>query len=184
MELSRRISAGAALFIALGCAASSGAPANRGRTETVTIDVPGAASSRLVLRDDPSGSSVVVAVPAARAWTAVPAAYNALPIPIVALDTTSRSIRGVASAYRQFLRNPVSRFVDCGTTLVGPNADTYRVELRISSQVVPVSDTSSSIHTRVEASGTGSVGAVNCSTTGSLERLVNTQVVELLGTTP
>ena len=124
---------------------------------------------------------MLLAVPASRVWTALSPAYNALPIPIVAFDSTTRSIRGAANAYRQFLRNPVSRFVDCGTTLVGPNADTYRVELRVESQVVAVTDTTSSIQTRVDASGTGSVGRVGCSTTGSLERLVNNQVAELLG---
>jgi hypothetical protein len=133
-----------------------------------------------VLRNDPQAASVVLAVPAARSWAALAPAYNALSIPIVGYDSTTRTIAGAASAYRQFQRSPVSRFVDCGSTLVGPNADTHRVELRIQTRVVPESDTSSTLSTRVDASGTGSVGAVNCATTGALEKLVNDQVTTLL----
>ena len=146
----------------------------------MVIEVPGSATSRLVLRDDPQSATLVLAVSAANAWSVLAPAYNALPIPIVAFDSATRSIRGAVSAYRQFLRNPVSRFVDCGTTLVGPNADTHRVDLRIQTQVVAESDTSSSVNTRVEASGTGSTGGVNCSTTGALEHLINEQVKTLL----
>ena len=123
---------------------------------------------------------MVLAVPAAQTWSAVASAYNALNIPIVAFDSTTRTISGAASAFRQFHKTPVSRFVDCGSTLVGPNADTHRVDLRIETRVVSESDTSSTVRTRVDATGSGSTGAVNCATTGSLEKLVNDQVTTLL----
>lgn len=181
MRLTGRIYLAPMLAVALGCAAT-GSP-TRGRPETVTIEVPAAATSRVVLRDDPSGSTMVLAVPAARAWTAVPAAYNVLPIPVVAFDSTRRTIQGSASAYRSFLRSSVSRFVDCGTTIVGPSADSYRVQISVESQVEALSDSTSSLQTRVDASAAGGSGTIHCSTTGSLERLVNNQVAELLGQT-
>jgi hypothetical protein len=182
MHLSGRIFLAPSLAVGLGCA-TSGTP-TRGQPQTVTIEVPDAATSRVVLRDDPSGSTLELAVPAARAWTAVPAAYNVLPIPVVAFDSTRRTIQGSASAYRRFLRSSVSRFVDCGSTIVGPSADSYRVQLSVESQVEALSDTTSSLHTRVDASAAGGSGTIHCSTTGSLERLVNSQVAELLGQQP
>src|SRR5690349_6973492 len=173
MHVSSQIRLAPILLIALGCASSSPSrPGNKGGAETVTIDVPGANTSRVVVRRDDSGATLVLAVPAARAWAAVPAAYNALSIPIVALDTSARSIESVTSGYRQFLHNPVSRFVDCGSTITGPNADTYRVQFTIDSQLVPLTDSTSTLRTRVDASGASSVGATaRCSTTGSLEAL-------------
>ena len=123
---------------------------------------------------------MVLALPAARTWSALASAYNVLNIPIVAYDSTTRTISGATSAYRQFHKSPVSRFVDCGSTLVGPNADTHRVELRLETRVVPESDSSSTLRTRLDASGTGSTSAVNCATTGALEKLVNDQVTTLL----
>jgi hypothetical protein len=104
-----------------------------------------------------------------------------LPIPVVAFDSTRRTIQGSAKAYRQFLRSSVSRFVDCGSTIVGPSADSYRVQIDVESQVKALSDSTSSLHTRVDANAAGGSGTIHCSTTGSLERLVNDQVKALLG---
>jgi hypothetical protein len=172
------------LFFAVGCASTTNPSANtRPRAETVTIDVPNAPSSRVVIRDDPASTTAALTVSPAQAWAAVPSAFAALGIPIVTLDSTHRFVRGAASAYHQFQRSPLSRFFDCGTTLVGPTADTYHLQLVIESQVDSVSDAASVVHTRVGATGSGSGGSVRCSTTGSLERLINDQVKALLGNT-
>jgi hypothetical protein len=181
MRLTRKIEL-VVLFFAVGCASTSNPGANtRPRAETVTIDVPNAPSSRVVIRDDPASTTASLTVSPAQAWAAVPSAFAALGIPVVMLDSTHRFVRGAASAYHQFQRSPVSRFLDCGSTLVGPTADTYHIQLIIESQVDSVSDAAAVVRTRVGATGSGSGGTVRCSTTGSLERLVNDQVKALLG---
>lgn len=171
----------AVFLTAVGCAPSTPRPNTRPRAETVTIDVPNAPSSRVTIRDDPSGSTAALAVSPAQAWTALPAAFTALGIPLATIDSTRRFVRGAATAYHQFQRSQVSRFVDCGSSLVGPNADAYHVQLVIESQIDSVSAAGSTIRTHVDATGSGSGATVRCSTTGSLERLINTQVRTLLG---
>jgi hypothetical protein len=183
MHLAGKLPIVALLFAASACASSTPRPSTKPRAETVTIDVPNAPSSRLTIRDDPSGSTAALTVSAAQAWTALPAAYNALGIPLATVDSTQRFTRGAAMAYHQFQRSQVSRFVDCGSSLVGPNADAYHVQLVIESQIDSVSAASSAVRTHVDATGSGSGATVRCSTTGSLERLINDQVKALLGIT-
>ncbi|HJQ52439.1 MAG TPA: hypothetical protein VJ825_01235 [Gemmatimonadaceae bacterium] len=181
MHLAGKLPKVALLFAAFACAPATPRPNTKPRAETVTIDVPNAPSSRLTIRDDPSGSTAALTVSAAQAWTALPAAFNALGIPIAAMDSAGRFVRGATTAYHQFQRSQVSRFVDCGSSLVGPNADAYHVQLVIESQIDSVSASSSTVRTHVDATGSGSGATVRCSTTGSLERLINDQIKALLG---
>jgi hypothetical protein len=147
--------------------------------ETVSIESP-TASSNVTLRSDVSGTTVSFDESAAKVWAAVPAAYRALGIPLQSVDDNGRSAQGSVLAYRQFLRSPVSRFVDCGTTLVGPSADTYHVQIQIESSVDSLTPSTSRLHTRVDATGAGSGTTVRCSTSGSVERLIADQVKELV----
>lgn len=181
MHLAGKLPIVALLFAGMGCAPSTPRPNTKPRAETVTIDVPNAPSSRMTIRDDPSGSTAALTVSPAQAWAALPAAFNALGIPLAAVDTTQRFVRGAATAYRQFQRKSVSSFVECGSSLVGPNADAYHVQLVIESQIDSVGTASSTVRTHVDATGSGSGATVRCSTTGSLERLINDQVKALLG---
>src|SRR5690242_17778703 len=102
----------------MACATPATRPATASGGQNVVIDVPGSATSRLVIRNDPDAASVLLAVPAGRTWAALSTAYSALNIPIVGFDSTTHTITGATSAFREFLRSPVSRFVDCGSTLV------------------------------------------------------------------
>jgi hypothetical protein len=182
MRLSDVAGRGVMLVLLAGaCAPPAGAPPTPARQpETISIESP-TSSASVILRRDPSESSVSFALPASRVWAAVPSAYNALPIPIQAIDSLRRYIQGAAPAYRQFLRTPVSRFVDCGTTLVGPSADTYHLQIAIETRVDSLGPSTSSLSTHITATGSGSGGTARCATTGSLEKLVETQVEELLG---
>lgn len=140
-----------------------------------------AGSEDVHLRPDLSASRASLEFAAGRVWGALPTAYKVLPIPIDALDSARRSISGSALIYRQFLRRPVSDFVDCGSTIVGPSADTYNVRVRIQSRVDSLTSSTSSLSTRVEAMGSSHGGTtVRCTSSGALERLVSDQVKELL----
>ena len=63
---------------------------------------------------------------------------------------------------------------------MGPSADTYHVQIQIESSVDSLTASTSRLHTRVDAHGTGSGTTVRCSTSGSLERLIADQVKELV----
>ncbi len=165
----------------LGCASPSGGAPSRGdRVENVSIESQTSTQS-ITLRPDVYVASASMEFPANKVWEALPTAYNALPIPIEAVDSAHRFILGSGQAYRQFLRSPVSRFVDCGSTIVGPSADSYNVRLRIQTHVDSVTASTSDLRTQVEATGSSSGGAVRCTSNGVLERMISDQVKELLG---
>lgn len=165
---------------AVACATpSGGGSAGQDRVETVSITSE-SGSREFKLRPDVSGSRTTLEFGASQVWAVVPTAYKVLPIPVDAVDSARRFISGSAVAQRQFLRRPVSMFVDCGSTIVGPSADSYNVRLRIQSQVDSLTASTSSLRTWVEATGASSGGTVRCASSGELERLVGEQVRELL----
>ena len=147
--------------------------------ETVSVESQ-TATANITLHPERSESRKTLDFSPTRVWATLPAAYQALPLPIDGLDNTRRSISGTANPYRQFLGSPVSRFVDCGSTIVGPSADSYTVHLRVRSEVDSVGAASSGVTTSVDATGNSSGSIVRCTSTGLIERMVNDQVEALL----
>jgi hypothetical protein len=169
------------LTVGVACASPSGGASSRGDpVESVSVESQ-TATQNITLRPDVSASRSSIEAPAKKVWAALPTAYSALPIPLEAIDSAHHFVVGSALAYREFLRSPVSQFVDCGSTIMGPSADSYNVRLRVQTQVDSVSASSSALRTWVEATGSSSGGAVRCSSTGRLERMIGDQVKALLG---
>ena len=118
---------------------------------------------------------------AATVWGAVPRAYAALEIPLEGIDTGHRFLVGVVFVRRAFANKPLSYYVNCGSTLVGPNANTYNVRLHLQTQVDSVGPSASSVRTILNATGASDGGiTVRCSSTGDVERLIVARVKELL----
>jgi hypothetical protein len=68
------------------------------------------------------------------------------------MDPTRREIGNPTYKVRSRLgRTPLSRFIDCGSTQLGPSADNYDVVLTVVARVQAEGDGASSVHTRVEA---------------------------------
>ena len=108
---------------------------------------------------------------AADAWQAVPRVYADLSIAVESLDPAHRLLSGVASARRVFAIRPLSRLVDCGSTLMGPNADSYNVRLHLQIQVDSTGPAESRVRTLVTSTASSDGGlTVRCSSTGELER--------------
>ena len=173
------------LIMVVGCTPPPGGSAPQpDRVETVSIESQ-SASNDIKLRSDISESRSAFEFPASRVWAALPSAYNVLPLPITGIDSAHRFIRGSTLVQREFLRNRLSSFVDCGSTILGQSADSYTVSLRFQSQVDSVSPTSSALRTRIDATGSSGGGsAVRCISSGELERMIREQVKELLGSSP
>lgn len=149
------------------------------RVENVSIESP-SRTREYQLRPDVSESRAALEFGADQVWAALPTAYNVLPIPVDGIDSTRRFISGSVLAHRQFLRRPVSQFVDCGSTIVGPSADSYSVSIRIQTKVDSLTSSTSTLRTWVEATGRSNTGTVRCTSSGEFERLVRDQVKELL----
>jgi hypothetical protein len=158
---------------AAGCASSSSierAPV----PETVRV-VGGASSGAIAVGMNSSPAEVrstALAASVADVWRVLPAAYEALGIPISVLDSTTRSVGNSGFNVRRRLGTvPLVRLIDCGTTQGGPSAESYDIRMTLTTRVRP-DDAGASIATTVEALGKPvafSGEYVRCSSTGALE---------------
>lgn len=129
----------------------------------------------------PSGpsSATTLEFPAQRVWDLVPSIYTVLSIPIVGIDTAGQRIVGSITARRSYRDQPVSNFLDCGSSIAGPHADNSRVTIKLSTQVASAGPATSRVRTIVEATGVNSAGAsMRCSSTGTLESTILTRLRE------
>ena len=123
----------------------------------------------------------LVQYPAPDVWHAVQQVYADLAISTETLDPAHRFLAGVVSARRQFANRSLSHFVNCGSTLMGPNANTYNVRLHIQTQVDSTGAAEARVRTVVQATGASDGGiTVQCASTGDLERVIGDRVSALL----
>lgn len=144
-------------------------PAGTFRVETSE----GAIESRI----DPSAArarTAVVPLASARAWAALPAAYTALGLPAgQGGEAEGASVVGPLQLMRRLDRVPLSRYLDCGSTVALPNADAYAVTLHLATQLEPAGAGATRVATLVQASARPRDTAgnpVSCTSTGLLEQ--------------
>jgi hypothetical protein len=110
--------------------------------------------------------------PAADVWRVLPAAYEALGIPLSMSDANTLTLGNSGFNVRRRLGGtPLVRFIDCGSTQGGPSAETYDIRLSVTSVVRPVAG-STTLATTVEAQGKPvafSGEYVRCGSSGVLE---------------
>lgn len=169
MRFAKTCLAGAAVITASACAAKQ--PGSTGpivdRVQVIGTRDPAEISYKAA---GPSSANATLDYPAARVWALVPSVYAVLSIPISAVDSTQQLVVGNVRMRRVFRDQSVTSLVDCGNSITGPNAATYSVNMKMTTQVGASGPTASRVRTIVDASGTSSGGAsVRCSSTGALE---------------
>lgn len=159
----------AALLLACACA-SSGPATGIGRSASTTVSVGSAGEVRLAPRDGPNVNTLDAAVD--RVWKVLPAAFDSVGVPVSRIDVAGKSIGNEGFKIRQRLgKVPLSRYVDCGTTQIGPNADSYDVFMTLIVQLMPAG-TATKVFTTFEASARPlafSQEYSRCTSRGSLE---------------
>jgi len=158
-------------LIALSACASSGTSSAR-PDETVRIN--GAGSSNLKLTSNTYAHVTKISAPLSRVWLAMPGAFEALSIPISSVDTITHVIANDGLKLRRQLgTTPLSRFIDCGNTQIGENADSYDVHLTISVKLIPDEGGVTKLETMFESMAkpvSFSREYSRCSTRGVLEQ--------------
>ena len=100
-------------------------------------------------------------------------AYDSLGIPVTSMDPVRKIIGNPGYKIRQRLGKVVlSRYLECGTTQIGPNADSYDVVLNVTTTVAPDGAAGSTMTTIVDAQSrpaTFNQAYNRCSTKGLLE---------------
>lgn len=163
------------LISAASCASSpSRTPASEVRTGTIGMTTATSVSN----------VNTTVAYSVDRVWRVLPGAYSSLGIPIQMLDPKAHQVGNEGFKTRRVLgTTPLSRYIDCGLTQIGPNADSYDVVLTILSQLQSAPNGGTTIVTTVESSArpaTYSQEYSRCSSKGVLEaRLTDSLVARL-----
>lgn len=162
-----------ALATVIGCA-SAGTGTSGPGTQVVRVVGPTSTSSFAVPASDPTNTHEL---PYAleQVWRALPGAFDALGIPIGVMDPAKRVAGNTALKVRRELKNvPLSRYIDCGgSTQLGPNADSYDVNLSIVAAVRSLTPTTSAVSITFEAVGRPATFAQEysqCTSKGVLEK--------------
>lgn len=139
-------------FVVLSGCASSGAPSTTAaKPATQTISSPGMGSMTLAT----ANAADVVTVPYApdAVWRIMPSVFDSLAIPVTVMNQASKQIGNNAFKTRQKLgKVSLSRYLDCGTTQIGPNADSYDVVLGVTTTITAgTAPNTSVLTTMVEA---------------------------------
>ena len=181
----------ASILVTLALLPACSSPRNRpdaAPTPTQTVRVSGTStigqgansSVRMSAANDIAADTI--GAPLDSVWRALPEVYRALAIPTNLLDTDLRQLgTSGTKVYRRLGQTPLRRLLDCGSTQIGPNADSYDIMLAATTTLRRLDSVSTIVTTSVQAAGRpmqhgGS--EVVCRTRGDLER----QVVLLLKT--
>ena len=103
----------------------------------------------------PSSAEFVasIASPINSVWRIMPAVYQSMNIPLTTLDQPTHTIGNEGfKALKNLNGVPLSKYIECGTTQIGPNADSYDVHLSIVSQLVTVDNGTTKLTTILAAS--------------------------------
>jgi hypothetical protein len=162
------------VMAALSACASSGAATNSPTQETVRITGSGTGNTSLTLSSNAGSQVTRIEADPEKVWLALPGAYAKLAIPITEVDTLQRKIGNSGlKVRRQMAGTSLSRYIECGSTQIGDNADSYDVFLTVSTVVKADPNTGlSTIETLFESQAkpvSFSREYARCSTKGLLE---------------
>lgn len=173
--MAHRLSAVLVMAVLASCASSTtttGAPA---APQTIRVGA-GGTGGRVTVNATSTAAVASIAHPVADVWRVLPLVFDTLAIPKGLVDPSTHVIGNQGMKIRQRLGStPLSRFIECGTTQIGPNADSYEVYLTITTQVSSESATSTSIATTVDAAARPLAFAqeyARCSSKGILEQRI------------
>ncbi len=135
-----------------------------------------------------TGQKAIVGASRDAVWARLPAAYEALGIPLsIKDDAAFRLGNEQVRARRQLNGVQMRTIVDCGSDLSGEKAESYDIKLTIQTTVSPgATPDFAEIVTTVSALGrSASIGTqdVNCATRGELEKRIVRHVRAGLGLT-
>jgi len=171
------------VILSLGCATSSGAPADVA-PERVTVVTAGLGAMDVRTTADAAGSYWADA-PVDQVWAVLPQIYEELGVPLAVHDSDAKAIGNSSFRVRRIGGTRLSQYLRCGTGVTAtPNADRYQVTISLTTRISEANEGGTAIRTVVGATARprdvgGSV--VNCASTGRLENRISEMVAEAVG---
>jgi hypothetical protein len=163
---------------ALGACASSNSTPDLAPAPPQTMRVGGGAGTTVVAGAVANVTTVPFTVE--EVWRVLPVVYESLSIPMALFDAKAHVISNQGTKVRGRLgKVPLSRYIECGTTQIGPNSETYDVQLSVVTRVDAANPQGARISTTVEAAAKPvafSQEYSRCSSKGELE----TRIAEMV----
>jgi hypothetical protein len=174
-------------FLLLLVLAGTASCASTGRSTGSNITMP---SERVVATENgttyratmASNAKVPIPVPPARAFEALRAVYEELGVPIATNEPASGRV-GNTNFWktRQLGNEPISTYLNCGSSLTGVIADNYRIFITLLSVVRSDGKDGSELETAFTAQAQNMEGTAGdrlaCGTTGRLEQRIQKSVL-------
>ena len=163
-----------------GCASSSALPEPPAQQRVQIVGMAG----RLTVNSNSTASKSSIVAPIEQVWRVLPAVFDSLGVAVSTVDQAQHVIGNDALKVRQRLgKAPLSRYLDCGQTQIGPNADSYDVVLTLLVQLQPNGVGSTTLLSTVEATARPiayAQSASACASKGALESRLTTLIQTLL----
>jgi len=163
------------LAVLTACASSASSTSQSTRqTVQVSDGSSGAVGSLLNVNTHTDANNTTVQYSLDKVWAALPVAFDSLAIPVTDFDAKAYTIGNTGFKVRRRLgRTQLTRYLECGQTQIGPNAESYEITLAVMTKVMPgAGTTATNLSTTVEATGRplAYAGAtVRCTSKGTLE---------------
>lgn len=125
------------LFSMAACAGTGGSPSPEAGPAEQHVQVSTAGSqtnlgSSLNLVPASGLSSHQFAAPIEKVWKVLPAVFDSIAVPVALLDAQRHTIGNNGFKVRGKLgKVGLARYIDCGTTQIGPNAESYDITLTL-----------------------------------------------------
>ena len=141
----------ALVLLLASCAGSSGTASPEPERESVRI-VDSGGAIRMTTYHSEGWVTHKLPASVAATWSVLPAVYDSLGIPVTTRDAVRHTIGNGGLRVRGRLgKVALQRYLDCGSTQGGPNAETYEIHLVISTQLLPGANGGSRLSTSVGA---------------------------------
>lgn len=136
---------------AVACSsATSSTPTTAVRPATQTVRT--AAAGSFIISNSNSADVSTLPFSADAVWRILPSVFDSVGIPLGTVDVAQKRIGNEGFKIRSRLgKSPLSRFLDCGNTQIGPNADSYDVVLTVITVVQSSGTSESTLTTTVDA---------------------------------
>lgn len=164
-----------------GCATSNPATSSSNARESVRVAGGGGLGSMQVethTTHTPVGGKV--GFPVDRVWAPLRVAFDSLGIPVSTFNAATGTMGNASLRVRRRLGDvAISKYLNCGNVQGGPSADSYEIQLSVTTTAVPAEQGTTNIWTLVDAQGrpvTIASEYMRCTSTG----LIETRLVELV----
>jgi hypothetical protein len=169
---------------AVTACASAASTADPSAPRVQVIQADGIGGSLKVVGGVTDASATPLNVGAEEAFQVMPLVYDSLSIPKTWLEPKQFMISSQGFKIRSRMgKTALSRYIDCGSTQIGNNADSYDVFMTVTSKLVPNGKDAATLSTTVEASAkplSFNQEYGHCSSRGELERRIAEVAKEFL----